>query len=95
MGFRSVLQVCDSPEIYSCDIDDLSSVSFGGFCFGFATDDQIRAMVRDEAEFDIVKQDFSRYLLPVVMFPSDPFLSALRAMEMVTVVRLPLENLPL
>src|SRR3954453_23855356 len=37
IGFRSVLQVCDSPEIYSCESENLSDALFGGFCFGFAT----------------------------------------------------------
>ncbi len=90
IGFRSVLQVCDSPEIYSCDPDNLSRPHFDGFCFGFATDHEIREMVADESQYEIVKRDFSRYLLPVVASPTDPRLGVLRALGMVTVVRLPL-----
>lgn len=90
VGFRSVLQVCDSPEIYSCDPLTLSGPDFGGFCFGFASDAQIKEMAPNERDFETVKRDFSRYLLPVIAEASDPNLGVLRALGMVTVVRLPL-----
>ena len=90
VGFRSVLQVCDSPEIYSCDPESLNSEHFDGFCFSFATDDQIRQMVAEDSEYEIIKRDFSRYLLPVVATPTDPRLDQLRALGMVTVIRLTL-----
>ncbi|HLF43082.1 MAG TPA: DUF3883 domain-containing protein [Acidimicrobiia bacterium] len=90
VGFRSVLQVCDSPEIYSCNPDHLSGPDFDGFCFGFATDLQIHDMVEDESQYEIIKRDFSRYLLPVIASPTDLHLRMLRAIGMVTVVRLPL-----
>lgn len=92
VGFRSVLQVCDSPEIFSCDPAESRRGTFDGFCFGFATDQQIREMVKDDAEYEVVKRDFSRYLLPVVADPTDPFLEGLRADGMVTVIRLPLTS---
>src|SRR4051812_31440994 len=41
VGFRSVLQVCESPEIFSCDPNAPGGETFDGFCFGFATDSQI------------------------------------------------------
>lgn len=92
VGFRSVLQVCDSPEIFSRDPAESSCSTFDGFCFGFATDQEIREMVTDDAEYEVVKCDFSRYLLPVVADPTDPFLEGLRALGMVTVIRLPLTS---
>lgn len=92
VGFRSVLQVCDSPEIYSCDQNDRMSPLFDGFCFGFATDEQIRDMVASDAECEVILRDFSRYLLPVVVEPVDPQLNTLRAAGMVTVIRLPLTS---
>lgn len=90
IGFRSVLQVCESPEIYSCDPETVSGSDFDGFCFGFATDLQIRSMVSDDSQYAAIKDDFSRYLLPVVVRPTAPPLRVLRALGMVTVVRLPL-----
>lgn len=92
VGFRSVLQVCESPEIYSCDPNGSTSSTFDGFCFGFATATQIRDMVSSDAEYDVVSRDFSRYLLPVVADPADPYLVIMRSLGMATVVRLPLAS---
>lgn len=90
VGFRSVLRVCEFPEIYSANPDDPTATGFGGYCFGFATDDDIRRMVQREEDFETVLRDFSRYLLPVPATPQDPYLAELRNERMVTVVRLPL-----
>ena len=90
VGFRSVLQVCDSPQVVSADPADPSSPGFGGFCFGFASDDDIRHRVASDTEYDTVQRDFSRYLLPVPAAPTDAAPYAMRADGMVTVVRLPL-----
>ena len=60
VGFRSVLQVCAFPEIYSGDPDGPGG-AFDGFCFGFASDDDIRRMVDgDEDAYVTVRNDFSR-----------------------------------
>jgi hypothetical protein len=92
VGFRSVLQVCASPEVFSTDPDDASSSGFGGFCFGFASDDDIRGLVGTDRDYDTVRKDFSRFLLPVPAAQDDPALKEMRADGMVTVVRLPLTS---
>lgn len=92
VGFRSVLHVSESPEIYSRDPEDLEDPGFSGFCFGFATDDQIRAMVRTEAELATVQAEFNRYLLPVVAATDDPNVAELRNLGMSTVIRVPLAS---
>lgn len=92
VGFRSVLQVCESPEIFSCHPDAPDGVTFDGFCFGFATHAQMREMVVSDSEFEDVRRDFSRYLLPVAAEPTDPRLAALRSGGLVTVIRLPLKT---
>jgi len=90
VGFRSVLQVCAFPEVYSADPDDPASLGFGGFCFGFASDDDIRQLVSTDHEYDAVRKDFSRFLLPVPATYDDPTVDAMRRDGMVTIVRLPL-----
>jgi hypothetical protein len=92
LGFRSVLQVCEWPEVYSSSPSDSSDPGFGGYCFGFATDHDLRRLAMDDAEFELVDRDFSRYLLPVPRTPKDSALSAFRARGAVTVVRLPLKS---
>lgn len=90
LGFRSVLRVCDSPEVYSADSANPPGAKFDGYCFGFATEAEIRALVPDEEAFERVLRDFSRYLLPVPAEAADPYLAELRAQGMVTVVRMPI-----
>jgi hypothetical protein len=92
LGFRSVLRVCDSPEIYSADPEDLLGTEFDGYCFGFATEADIRALVPDGDAFERVLRDFSRYLLPVPAEAADPYLAELRGRGMVTVVRMPIAD---
>lgn len=92
VGFRSVLQVCEFPEIYSVNPENPTSAGFTGYCFGFATDGDIREMVSRHEDFETIVRDFSRYLLPVPAKPDDPYLDRLREQHMVTVVRLPLAS---
>jgi hypothetical protein len=91
VGFRSVLQICDWPEIYSRDPDMRDDSGFNGFCFRFARDDDVAALTTSAIEFAIVREDFSPYLLPVPASPTDPTLARLRGLGAATVVRLPLE----
>jgi hypothetical protein len=90
VGFRSVLQVCDFPEIFSADPHDPGAAGFTGYCFGFARDDEIRQMVETGEEYVAIVTDFSRYLLPVPRVADDPLLSQFRAQGLVTVIKLPL-----
>lgn len=92
LGFRSVLQVCDWPEVYSCSPTDATDPGFGGYCFGFARDEDLRRLAADDAEFAILDGEFSRYLLPVALQPRDEVLQRFRARGAVTVVRLPLKS---
>lgn len=92
LGFRSVLQVCDWPEVYSADPGDTSSAGFGGFCFGFATDEDIRQRTETLEDFAVVEREFSRHLLPVPAQPEDPRLLEFRHRGAVTVIKLPLKS---
>ena len=89
VGFRSVLQVCDAPEIYSCVTD---TPTFDGYCFTFADDAQVREMVADAPDYEVVKRDFTRSLLPVPAESTDPFLRELRDKGLITVIRLVLSS---
>lgn len=90
VGFRSVFRVCEFPAFFSCSPDDPADAGYNGFCFGFATDEQIRGMVDSEDRYASVQADFSRYLLPVAADLDDPQIDVFRSSGMVTVLRLPL-----
>lgn len=92
LGFRSVLQVCNWPEIYSVQGEG-GSGTFDGYCFRFATTDDLRSLLSEESE-DVV-EEMARNLpcwhLPV---PAEPGANVARFAEagFATVVRLPLKS---
>ncbi|MDX3546527.1 hypothetical protein PV733_25010 [Streptomyces europaeiscabiei] len=90
LGFRSVLQLTDWPEIYSKASP--ASASFDGYCFRFARPDDIHGMVDDTDLASRVIQDISPLALPVPAAVTDPVLKELAADGFSTVVRLPLRN---
>ena len=92
IGFRSVLHVCESPEVFSVDPDEPSPDTFNGYCFGFASDEAMRDYVSSDEMYERVRRDFSRYLLPIPADASDPNLHPLRAQGMVTAIKLPMRN---
>lgn len=92
LGFRSVLQVCNWPEIYSIHGAG-GSGAFDGYCFRFATVDDLREQLGDEP--DEIAEEMARNLpcwhVPV---PAEPGANVARfaADGFATVVRLPLKS---
>jgi hypothetical protein len=90
LGFRSVLQLSDWPEVFSkADPDDLE---FDGFCFRFATPADVRELVKDRELAEKVIAEVSPLALPVPATVNDDLVAALGADGFSTVVRLPLRN---
>ncbi|MFD7433344.1 sacsin N-terminal ATP-binding-like domain-containing protein [Streptomyces sp. NPDC059861] len=90
LGFRSVLQVTDWPEIYSKSSSD--SQVFDGYCFRFARPEDVRSLVEDPALATRVIEDISPLALPVPADVTDPVLKELAEDGYATVVRLPLRD---
>ncbi len=69
LGFKSVLQACRWPEIYSLfeqsQVDAASLVD--GYCFRFARPRDIRELAGEAAPADVarVERDLSPYVLPI------------------------------
>ncbi|NTW41577.1 MAG: hypothetical protein HGA44_17140, partial [Cellulomonadaceae bacterium] len=89
VGFKSVLQVCESPEVYSRDPDDPAR---DGFSFGFADQDQLRALAGSDDDYAWVLDNVSRYTVPVPVESVPPTARALRDEGFATVLRLPLRS---
>lgn len=88
VGFRSVLQVCRAPEIYSAS---QGTPGFGGYCFRFATDADYCQLSEGDSEFcDLLRRDVSPYLLPVPADEPDELINEFAGMA--TVIKLPLDN---
>ncbi|WP_405140685.1 hypothetical protein OG589_27430 [Sphaerisporangium sp. NBC_01403] len=90
LGFRSVLQLTDWPEVYSKA--NTSSAAFDGYCFRFATPDDLSAIVDDAGLAARVAEQVSPLALPVPAQPVDPVLAEFAEAGFVTVMRLPLRN---
>jgi hypothetical protein len=94
LGFKSVLQVSDWPEVYSQDPALFGTSHFAGFCFGFADDAALAKLVPDSAERVRAMAEVSRYLLPIPI-PIDAQNKTVRALAMggfASVVRLRLKS---
>lgn len=90
LGFRSVLQLTDWPEIYSKSSP--ASPVFDGYCFRFARPEDVRTLVEDPALAARVIEDISPLALPVPADVNDPVLKELAEDGYSTVVRLPLRD---
>ncbi|MFE9619618.1 sacsin N-terminal ATP-binding-like domain-containing protein [Streptomyces sp. NPDC006384] len=90
LGFRSVLQLTDWPEIYSRSAPD--SAGFDGFCFRFATPDDVRALLKDPEAASWVIDKVSPLALPVPAAVTDPVVEEFAAQGFSTVVRLALRK---
>jgi hypothetical protein len=93
IGFKSVLQICGRPEIYSADTDQSRTPrdSFSGLCFSFATDDQLLEVLDgDRVKFAIVRGETATFHLPVSLHEQPDVVKAFAQRGFVTVVRLPL-----
>jgi hypothetical protein len=93
IGFKSVLQVCERPEIYSASGDGSSEDGFGGYCFSFATDRELLTLVGgDRAKLGIVRRRTALFHLPVFLRVQPPRVRDYAARDAVTVIRLPLDR---
>ncbi|MHB8692120.1 MAG: sacsin N-terminal ATP-binding-like domain-containing protein, partial [Solirubrobacteraceae bacterium] len=95
LGFKSVLQVCGRPEIYSADPRSPVEPAprFGGFCFSFATDAELLTLVGgNEGEFKIVRAETAPFHLPVCLDEQPETVTDFSGAGFATVVRLPLDR---
>ncbi|MFJ9420178.1 sacsin N-terminal ATP-binding-like domain-containing protein [Streptomyces sp. NPDC101227] len=90
LGFRSVLQLTDWPEIYSKS--SRTSPYLDGYCFRFARPEDVHALVQDPALAARVIEDVSPLALPVPAQATDPVLKELAEDGYSTVIRLPLRD---
>ncbi len=91
VGFKSVLQVCTWPEIYSGGAP--GSSSFDGFCFGFARPDHYESLCDGDEELaEALRRDVAQYFLPVPIDEVPPRVERFADEGFATVIRLPLDS---
>ena len=95
MGFKSVLQICSRPEIYSAapGQPDTLRNSFDGFCFSFATDGQLLELLAgDQEKFEVVRRETAAFHLPVPLDDQSDVVKSLARRGFASVIRLPLSR---
>lgn len=93
VGFKSVIQICHWPEIYSAATSTGAEDGLTGFCFTFARPEDIKRLTDGNPDkYSAVLNDVSPYSLPVALNQKPPEIADFVADGMVTVVRLPLKN---
>src|SRR5207237_185343 len=93
IGFRSVLQVTDWPELYSANPDTVGAEHFGGFCFGFARpNDILRLVDNDQQKCDHICKHISPYFMPIPLSEQNPTVCEFARDGFASVVRLPLKS---
>src|SRR3990172_5342684 len=97
LGFRSVLQICRWPEVFSACDPDIASNNFEGFCFGFAKPEVIRRICQEEYPqheglADQAIEALSPYTLPVSLSSQNEATARVAHEAFSTVIRLPLTS---
>lgn len=88
VGFKSVFQICDAPEVYSALGPD--DMGFSGFSFRFGTLNDLDSYIgRDDPLRPKIESELSLSLLPVPLDVVPPTAANLRSQGFVTVLRLP------
>jgi len=95
IGFKSVLQICSRPEIYSTD--PAAPVgprdSFDGFCFSFATREQLLELLGgDEQQFELMRRETATFHLPVPLHDQPDRVKDFARRGFASVIRLPLDR---
>jgi hypothetical protein len=91
IGFKSVLQVAQWPEIYSASAAG-GGGRFDGFCFRFARSQDLVAIAGTQAGAQRLADRLSPYGLPVPIEDQNDTLLALAAAGFASVIRLPMRS---
>lgn len=93
IGFRSVLQVTDWPEIYSINPEGDYNKKFDGFCFGYAKKEDIFNYSKgNNKDAERIINELPHYLIPVPINKSSKILDRFVLDGYVSVIRLPLNS---
>lgn len=92
LGFRSVLQLTDHPEVYSKDPDNPADQVFSGYSFRFPTEAELFGLTEDATLAERLVSEVSPFDLPLPADVEDHLLLRFGVEGFATVVRLPLRD---
>lgn len=95
LGFRSVLQICQWPQVYSVS-DSAGGNSFDGYCFRFAEQSDIETILTETGEDPVLAGEILRnmpcWFLPVVAEDRPGLVPRFACEGFASVVRMPLDS---
>lgn len=65
LGFRSVVQITDTPSIYSQSAMSPAKVRFSGFCFRFAGHDDYAELIDNQRHLQLARRDLPIFHIPI------------------------------
>jgi hypothetical protein len=92
LGFRSVHHISDTPLIYSQTTAPIDPDRFEGFCFGFADDSDLDALIADPHNRALAKQDLPLFHVPKWIDDQPEAIKAFARRGFATVISLPLRD---
>ncbi|MFC9927452.1 sacsin N-terminal ATP-binding-like domain-containing protein [Streptomyces sp. NPDC127190] len=92
VGFRSILEITDAPEVYSAGAAGEGPAVLDGYCFRFAVGDDLRVLLRDEDLVRRAEEELPPFQVPFPLSDVPPTCKELAADGHVTVIRIPLRN---
>lgn len=92
VGFRSILEITDAPEIYSAGPAGGGPAALDGYCFRFAVQDDLRVLLGDEDLVRRAEEELPPFQVPFPLSDVPPTCEELAADGHVTVIRIPLRN---
>ena len=93
IGFKSTLQLCRVPEIYSTSPAGQSELGYNGYCFRFANDEDFLDLANgDQSSAEELQRDVFHLCLPVPLVGTPAALHDFVDDGYVTVIRLPLKS---
>ncbi len=92
LGFRSVVQVTDTPRIYSQEPAKEAASAFYGFCFRFAGPDDYPEMIDHELHAKLARRDLPIFHVPIPVDGRAEYVAHYAKAGYTTVVELPLRD---
>jgi hypothetical protein len=92
LGFRSIVQITDTPRIYSQSAHACNESSFSGFCFRFGGPSDYAAFIDEPRHLELACRDLPIFHIPIWLDEQSDVVRTFAADGFSTVIELPLRD---